>query len=246
MYIDDDQHPLGMYDNSLAHFASMCFASFAYRPGLWRAVIARNDELVVIRDLYAKAKHHFLVIYRGAPLDLVDLSQTHAALVQRMLDFGVRAALAVLPPPVVAVDGESVRPPPLFQAGFHALPSLSNLHMHIISRDLNSPAMKSLKHWNSFTTPGFVDAEDVIDRLQRNQSAVSPHVDYGAFKTSPLQCTCGVYIDSGGFADLLAHREAAQCGDRRWQLVGAPHGFALEHHRPQSGSDAPLPLLPPR
>ncbi|BFZ59568.1 aprataxin-like protein [Saitoella coloradoensis] len=42
------------------------------------------------------------------------------------------------------------------RAGIHARPSLSNLHIHIISQDFRSPALKNAKHYLSFTTPFFI------------------------------------------------------------------------------------------
>ena len=34
----------------------------------------------------------------------------------------------------------------------------SQLHMHVISQDFDSPSLKTKKHWNSFTTEYFVDS----------------------------------------------------------------------------------------
>ncbi|KAK4069789.1 uncharacterized protein Triagg1_6919 [Trichoderma aggressivum f. europaeum] len=44
--------------------------------------------------------------------------------------------------------------------GVHAVPSMGNLHIHVLSRDMHSPAMKHRKHYNSFTTPFLVDVAD--------------------------------------------------------------------------------------
>lgn len=38
------------------------------------------------------------------------------------------------------------------RCGYHAIPSLQPLHIHIISQDFDSPALKKKQHWNSFTT----------------------------------------------------------------------------------------------
>lgn len=53
-----------------------------------------------------------------------------------------------------------------FQVGFHAVPSMLVLHVHVISRDFKSTALKNKKHWNSFTTPFFVTLRDVIERVE--------------------------------------------------------------------------------
>ena len=42
---------------------------------------------------------------------------------------------------------------------------MKQLHMHVISQDFDSPALKKKVHWNSFTTEFFIDALDFIDRL---------------------------------------------------------------------------------
>jgi aprataxin len=45
------------------------------------------------------------------------------------------------------------------------------LHMHVISTDFNSDALKNKKHWNSFTTSFFIDANEFISILE-TQGAV--------------------------------------------------------------------------
>ena len=53
-----------------------------------------------------------------------------------------------------------------FQVGFHAIPSMNQVHMHIISRDFISSALKTKKHWNSFTTEFFLKPSFIIDQLE--------------------------------------------------------------------------------
>lgn len=45
-------------------------------------------------------------------------------------------------------------------AGVHAVPSMSHMHIHVLSRDMHSPALKHRKHYNSFNTPFLVPLED--------------------------------------------------------------------------------------
>ncbi|GFO47443.1 Aprataxin [Plakobranchus ocellatus] len=63
-----------------------------------------------------------------------------------------------------------------FRFGYHAVPSMSHLHMHVISQDFNSPCLKTKKHWNSFTSAYFVDSEDVIKQI-RQKGQFSPDVN---------------------------------------------------------------------
>ncbi|CAI6100393.1 unnamed protein product [Clonostachys chloroleuca] len=44
--------------------------------------------------------------------------------------------------------------------GVHAKPSMSHLHVHVLSRDMHSPKVKHRKHYNSFNTPFLVDVAD--------------------------------------------------------------------------------------
>lgn len=43
--------------------------------------------------------------------------------------------------------------------GIHAHPSMSHLHVHVLSKDRYSKCLKHRKHYNSFSTPFFVDIE---------------------------------------------------------------------------------------
>ena len=45
--------------------------------------------------------------------------------------------------------------------GVHAVPSMSNLHIHVISVDRHSDCLRHRKHYNSFSTPFFVRLEDL-------------------------------------------------------------------------------------
>jgi aprataxin len=45
-------------------------------------------------------------------------------------------------------------------AGVHAHPSMSHLHIHILSADRFSPSLKRRNHYNSFATPFFVPISD--------------------------------------------------------------------------------------
>ena len=75
--------------------------------------------------------------------------------------------------------------------GYHAVPSLTPLHLHIISMDLHSEALKVKKHWQSFTTPFLCRAAAVEDWLAGKRRA--PHDDARRHETGPMRChRCGV------------------------------------------------------
>ena len=45
-------------------------------------------------------------------------------------------------------------------AGIHVSPSMNHLHVHVLSVDRHSECMKHRKHYNSFSTPFFIDVDD--------------------------------------------------------------------------------------
>ncbi|KAG5979396.1 hypothetical protein E4U55_005204 [Claviceps digitariae] len=72
--------------------------------------------------------------------------------------------------------------------GVHAVPSMTHLHIHVLSRDMHSPAMKHRKHYNSFTT-GFL--VDVMDFPLREDMQTELHSRSGLLD-SELRCwRCG-------------------------------------------------------
>ncbi|EEE58865.1 transcription factor bHLH140 [Oryza sativa Japonica Group] len=121
-----------------------------------------SDDFVVLNDLYPKAKRHVLVVSRKDGLDsLADVKKEHLPLLRRMHSAGVKWAQKFL-----EEDSSLV-----FRLGYHSVPSMRQLHLHIISQDFNSASLKNKKHWNSFTTTFFLDSVDVIEEIDQRGSA---------------------------------------------------------------------------
>uniref|UniRef100_A0A3Q3IWW8 C2H2-type domain-containing protein n=1 Tax=Monopterus albus TaxID=43700 RepID=A0A3Q3IWW8_MONAL len=74
-----------------------------------------------------------------------------------------------------------------FRTGFHAIPSMSHVHLHVISQDFDSPCLKNKKHWNSFTTDYFIESHDVIQMLETN-GVVTVKEDASELLKLPLRC----------------------------------------------------------
>lgn len=91
-----------------------------------------------------------------------------------------------------------------FRMGFHAIPSMKQLHMHLISQDFESDALKNKKHWNSFTTRFFVDSNRFIGILEDQGSIFFDKKEYEALLSSDLKCCfCGASI--GNMPTLKDH-----------------------------------------
>ncbi|XP_073525788.1 uncharacterized protein [Phyllobates terribilis] len=121
-----------------------------------------TNDVVVLNDAYPKAKKHVLVLARLEGLDrLADVSEEHLHLLRTMHEVGIKWAKKFLQ------DDESL----IFRLGYHSVPSMRQLHLHVISQDFESPHLKNKKHWNSFNTAFFFDSVDVIEEVSKNGKA---------------------------------------------------------------------------
>lgn len=136
------------------------------------------DELcVLIADCFPKGKHHFLVIARDPSLEQpLSLSSQHCELVEHMKSF---AEARIKPLQNDGVD---------FRLGFHSVPSMRQLHLHVVSTDLSGTGMKQKKHWNSFTTDFFVGVDEVIATLRHGGQVLIDRADCEELLKLPLNC----------------------------------------------------------
>ncbi|KAK7390348.1 hypothetical protein VNO78_25653 [Psophocarpus tetragonolobus] len=113
-----------------------------------------SEDVVVLDDMYPKARKHALVLARIEGLDcLADVRKEHLLLLNKMHDVGLKWAKKFLN------ENASL----VFRLGYHSAPSMRQLHLHVISQDFESTHLK--KHWNSFTTAFFRDSVDVMDEI---------------------------------------------------------------------------------
>lgn len=118
-----------------------------------------DEHCVIINDAFPKATHHVLVVPRDVRIISIEhLDSSHIPLLKHMIDLATELI-------TVWKERDGISFP--FRFGFHAIPSLKLMHMHIISQDFISDRLKNKKHWNSFNTDYFVDANQVLDILQK-------------------------------------------------------------------------------
>ena len=113
-----------------------------------------QDELVVIiKDKYPKARYHFLALPMEKIKDLSSMNKNHLPLLKHMH--------------AKAMDLTLKYPDQEFILGYHAIPSMAQVHMHIISLDFDSVCLKTKKHWNSFTTDYLILSDKVQSELEK-------------------------------------------------------------------------------
>lgn len=122
-----------------------------------------DDQIIIIADKFPKSRHHFLVLPKLERLNsLKDLKDSDLTLVEHMIAQSKQFAESHITP-------KTKNP---VRYGFHMIPSMNHLHIHIISQDFDSPCLKHKKHWNSFTTEFFMDAEKVLNMLKTDGKIV--------------------------------------------------------------------------
>ncbi|XP_063074485.1 aprataxin [Engraulis encrasicolus] len=137
--------------------------------------VYKDEQVVVIKDKYPKAQYHWLVLPWEAISNLKSLRETHSDLLVHMQRVGQRM--------VDQCPEKNLS----FRMGYHAIPSMSHVHLHVISQDFDSPCLKTRKHWNSFTTDYFIESQEVIAMLERD-GKVAVQEGMTEMLNLPLRC----------------------------------------------------------
>jgi len=146
-----------------------------------RCIFFENDEFIVIYDAYPKSNVHLLIMSKGDYIaNIGKLRPEHISCLRGMIDLGN----------VITSHFEKLGVE-IWQ-GFHAIPSLSPLHLHLISTDFSAPALKKNIHWNSFVTAFFLEPESIYEVVEVLESEQSVYIDKKYYKTlkniKPLIC----------------------------------------------------------
>ena len=124
------------------------------------AVIYLDEEVIA---KYPKAKHHYLVMPRDTRYQSIrDLTVTDLPLLKRMESIANKL--------VHDINDENDAPLLQYRYGFHAVPSMNHLHMHVIYQDFDSSCLRHKKHWNSFTTTFFVPLEEMMIAIEKGDT----------------------------------------------------------------------------
>ncbi|KAF2398826.1 aprataxin-like protein [Trichodelitschia bisporula] len=190
-------------------------------------VISYDDDWVLIHDLYPKASVHLLLMPRNkrfysqhpveafrdptfltaAKEETAKAERLAASELRRIYGPGSRAEQARIkameadepPPPEELPEGRDWAAAIL--SGIHAHPSMSHLHIHIISEDRYSECLRHRKHYNSFATPFLVRLNEFP--LSTND----PRRGKVNFLAHDMQCwRCGKNFENK-FAALKRHLE---------------------------------------
>ncbi|XP_061492117.1 aprataxin isoform X2 [Rhineura floridana] len=138
--------------------------------------VYKDEKAVVIKDKYPKARYHWLVLPWKSISTLSRVTQEHVELLEYMHAMGEKMVQQ-------CPEKDTLR----FRLGYHAIPSMSQLHLHVISQDFDSKWFKTKKHWNSFTTQYFIDSKDVIVMVKK-KGRVIVDKEIAKLLNLPLKC----------------------------------------------------------
>ncbi|KAG9300780.1 hypothetical protein G9A89_023578 [Geosiphon pyriformis] len=125
-----------------------------------------DKDFVVVWDKFPKAREHLLVIPRRKIDNIESLTKDDIPLVRDMQTLAKWVIERLKENHPYNLQGHQKLE---FRLGFHAIPSMKQLHMHIISRDMVSTCLKKKMHYLSFTTDFFKTPEDIIEMLEKNE-----------------------------------------------------------------------------
>ncbi|KAI3650273.1 hypothetical protein MP228_004860 [Amoeboaphelidium protococcarum] len=148
----------------------------------------RRGQCVVVQDLYPKGKHHYLVMHQQLRLmSVYDCQPEHLNDLNEVL----MCAQEYLE--MIKVRRDQV------WLGFHAIPSMTPLHLHIISKDMLGSCLKTKAHYNSFVTEFLVPLDLVINCLKEDGSKfcvsrrLKSKIHYDSLLKLDLKChLCGL------------------------------------------------------
>ncbi|THD24015.1 Aprataxin [Fasciola hepatica] len=137
-------------------------------------IVRQSDSWVIIRDRFPKAMFHWLILPKESIPRWANLNSMHIPLLRSMHE--------------AAEQLVSENEPHSFQIGYHAVPSMLQLHMHVISTDFCSPCLKTKKHWNSFTTRFFIPSSKFIKMVENGTHLQLDRIEYLELLKSDLKC----------------------------------------------------------
>ena len=125
---------------------------------------------VVLRDRYPKSHRHILILPKKVIHNPMALRSEDLPLIRQMWEY--------------ALSIQEREGPKLI--GFHAIPSMFQLHLHVLDHDLQN--INRRETWNSYTTPFLLSPSWVIHELETHGKLCLPEQIYSDYLKGPMYC----------------------------------------------------------
>lgn len=160
------------------------------------SVVFYDEKVVIIHDSFPKSKYHLLVLPRSPQLTKKHPTVALTPQIKDQLSAYVQKSIDYIYDRFTSQFHISSKTEPVFsdktsftkkfvQIGIHSVPSMVNLHVHVLTRDFDSIRMKHKKHYNSFNTKFFVSWDD----LPLASIPVPKLIETRYIKNEPLVCS---------------------------------------------------------
>lgn len=137
--------------------------------------VFEDNEVVAIKDMYPKAMFHYLICSKENIPSVKFIKVEHLSLLKHMHEVAES----------IGKKYEGVE----FITGYHSVPSMVRLHLHVISTDFDSPHLKTKKHWNSFNTDFFISDSELIKELEENENlSLKSESEFVSLLKKDLKC----------------------------------------------------------
>ena len=141
-------------------------------------IFEEDDLTVTLFDAFPKARYHFLVVPREDLHSVKELTRDYLELLKHIHKVAENLIERVC----------RKEPNTPFRFGYHAVPSLKRLHLHIISQDFDSPKLWKQHHWNTFNTEYFMDSSKVIEDIEKDGKVEVDDKAYEALLEQRMKC----------------------------------------------------------
>lgn len=167
-----------------------------------------DGTTVTLIDGYPKARHHYLIVPRTVELNSIgEATHSHLPLLRHMHSKAEKLVEKI----------KAEEPEVKFYIGYHAVPSMKLLHLHVISDDFDSQRIKKLHHWNIFNTEYFIGSRKALELIQEKGRIIIDEKKYEDMLLSPAECNiCDQEVD---FDELCQHRRSHD-NHIYWDTIG--------------------------
>ncbi|CCF55835.1 hypothetical protein KAFR_0A04000 [Kazachstania africana CBS 2517] len=131
-------------------------------------ILFYDTNVVIINDAFPKSTFHLLVIPRNKVLTkkhpAVALTESEKNRLEPYIDIATKYVYDKFMKKY-KVKGKQLNKESFIEqfikVGVHSIPSMNNLHIHVITNDFYSDRLKNKKHYNSFNSNFFINWEEL-------------------------------------------------------------------------------------
>ncbi|XP_058799945.1 aprataxin [Phymastichus coffea] len=155
-----------------------------------KSILEEDEFVYIIKDKYPKSTYHYLIIPKKDIPSISKVTKDDLELLHHMEHTGNKY-----------IDSHKDYD---FQMGYHAVPNMYRLHLHVISTDFISNSLKTVRHWNIFNTPYFLPSKDICKELEDKGHVFIDIKKYEKYLSCKLKCHKCSYTPKN-MVDLKKH-----------------------------------------